>query len=194
MHVQPGTPFHGIKRTRQPKWRELTDEQRWERIYADRKTKSALNIDDVHEATKLALPAYAMHFAIVNCHAKGNATIRPDAHKATVAAIATVASRLVAHRRDSFGERLERRFSLIRSNGFFTDNREFLYAVSAATLKLVDEFLYPADSPASMAALVFVEDAHHDDNDWGLSETHAAKARDWVFDSFIASDLYKKLS
>lgn len=158
------------------RWRDLTDEQRWERIYADRKKRAANRISSVKTAAWLALPAYALTMAVEDCHATHTAYIRKDAHKAVVSGLALVSSRLIAKDRPKLNAVLSRHYRVLRRTGFYTDNREFLYAVSVATVKLADEWRYPPDGPACVAALVFKEDAEHDDNDWGLSKSHALQA------------------
>lgn len=175
-----------------PRWRDLTDEERWKRIYADRAKRKDQTIRSVKEAVALALPAYAMHMAIAETHQAHTALVRYDAHHAVVGAIALVASRLNAKHRDEFGSKLAQSFGVIRRVGFFTDSREFLYAVSYAVVKLADAFQYPADSPATMVALLFKYDAEDDSagNAWGLSTAHAVQCGSLVYDTLCTMEFY----
>jgi hypothetical protein len=175
------------------RWRDLTDEERWKRIYADREKRAEEVIQSLQEAVALALPAYAMHMAITEMHQTNSGMVRYDAHQAVVGAIALVASRLKPVDRDQFATKLEQVFGTLRRVGFFTDAREFLYAVSYAVVRLADTYHYPSDSPATMAALLFKEDAEDDDagNSWGLSKAHAAKCGILMYETFRATGFYR---
>lgn len=175
---------------RPPRWRELTDEQRWSRIYADREKRREQVIRSLQEAVALALPAFAMHMAICDCHKTDTAVIRYDAHRAVVGAVALVSSRLVEAEREAMVQKLQRQYELLKTAGFFTDNREFLYAVSAAVVRLADAFFYPPDSPVTLAAILFKEDAEADDNEWALSKDHALRMSSKVYDTLLAMEFY----
>jgi hypothetical protein len=180
------------KPKRNPRWRELTDEQRWERIYRDREKRATQVIKSMQEAVALALPAYAMHMAICEVHHKDSGVIRYDAHRAVVGAIALVSARLRKEQRDDFANKLDHYFRLMKSSGFYTDEKEFLYAVSCALVKMADSYHYPADAPATMAALLFKEDAEDDGegNAWGLSKEHAIRMGGLLYDTFLATEFY----
>lgn len=190
---KPKLTPEGPKPEKPPRWRDLTDEQRWERIYADRKLKKARAPQTVQEAVALALPAYVMHQAIEDCSASFTANVRPDVHYSIVAAVAKVASLLRdEHEREAMANRLERHFKAIRSDGFYTDNREFLYANAVALVRLVDDYRYPPDSPCVGAAILLKEDAeeYNDTGDWGLSKTHALRMAGKAYDFYCLTGLY----
>lgn len=178
------------QKPKQPRWRDLTDEQRWERIYKDREARKKENITSVRKATGLALPAYAMHMAICHLHEKDEAFVRYDAHRSVVAAVALVSSRLLPKHRDALVKQLERHYGLLKTAGFFMNAREFLYCIATATVKLADDFRYPADSPATLAALVFKEDAENPDNDWSLHKEHAIQMTGKVYDTYTSMQFY----
>lgn len=175
-----------------PRWRDLTDEQRWSRIYKDREKRAGEVIKSLPEAVALALPPYALHMALEAYSMRTNGSMRPDVHKAIVGSLALVASRLKESQRDGLADKLERHYSLLKSSGFFLDDKEFLYAVAVALLKLAEEYRYPADSPATMAAILLKEDAEQYDDIgvWWLNEAHATRMAQLVFDTLIATGLY----
>lgn len=183
----------GKKAKKAPSWRELTDEQRWEKIYQGRAQKQASAPKSVKQAVGLALPGYVMHMAISDCHATFQATVRHDVHTAVVTSIAKVASLMPPYRREFMSKRLEDEYQTIRSNGFYLNNREFLYAVAHATVKLADDWRYPADSPACMAAIMLKEDAELDEvGDWKLDRKHALRMVQVAYNALTDTNLYGK--
>jgi len=109
-----------------------------------------------------------------------------------VSSIALVSSRMREGQRGALGEKLDSLYRVTKSAGFFVSNIEFLYAVAAATVKLADEWYYPADAPPVLAALSFKIDAEDTDhgNEWGLNEKHATKMAMLVYDTFRATGFY----
>jgi len=177
---------------KQPRWRDLTDEEQWAQIYAGRKQKERAKPKTIKEAVALALPGYLLHMAIADCHATFQATVRHDVHTAVVTTIARVASLLPNERsRNSMATKLEKVAGVIRRTGFYHDNREFLYAVAYATVKLADDLRYPADSPACMAAIMLKDDAETDEvGDWSLSRTHAVQMAHEAYNVITETGLY----
>lgn len=181
---------------KQPSWRELTDEQRWDRIYAARKKKAAQTIKSVPFAVHLALPPYLMLDAANTLSATGVAYLRQDAHKAVATSLALVSSRLIQPERKKLAIKLEKFGGVIRRTGFFIDGKEYLYAVACATVKLADEWRYPPDAPATLAALVLKEDAEWEDdrdNDWGLSKWHAIEATTKVYETMTDTGMFPEI-
>lgn len=174
-------------------WRDLTDEQRWAKIYRDRAARRAGAPKTIKEAVKLMLPAALLHEAISTCHAKGIAHVRYDAHVAVVSSVAKIASLLQEKDREPVATLVERIGDTLEGQGFYLDEKEFLYAVASATTKLVDEGFYPADAPAAMAALVFKMDAEEEGNEWGLIESHAVAASARLFDAMRDTGIFTKL-
>jgi len=182
----------GLKPARPPRWRDLTDEQRWDAIYKGREQRKKAAPKSVQQAVGLVLPAYAMHLAVADCHVTMQATIREDVHIAIVSGIAKVSSLLPNERmREEMATKLDQVFGAIRRSGFYLDNKEFLYAICGATVKLADDWRYPADSPACMAALMIKEDAELDEEgDWRLSKAHALKMVETAYNAMTATGLY----
>lgn len=174
-----------------PRWRDLTDEQRWERIYKDRERKRALVIDSLPLATALALPCYLMHAAVEELGSRGLAYLRRDAHTAVVGGLALVAKRLVPAERPQLAKVLEALSGEARRTGFYTDAREFLYCAASSTVRLADEYRYPADGPAVIAGLQLKIDAEEGENgDWGLSASHAVRQTEVLYRSLLRTELY----
>lgn len=183
----------GPRPKKAPRWRDLSDEEQWKKIYEGREQKKAAAPRSVGQAVALALPGYVMQMAIDDCHKTFQATIRYDVHVSVVSSIAKVAAMLTQERkREKMVERLHKHFLTIKSSGFFLNNREFLYANAAAVVKLADDFRYPADSPACMAAIMLKEDAEMDEEgDWGLEIKHAVKMTGHVYDRYLDTELYR---
>lgn len=182
----------GAKPKKPPRWRDLTDEQRWEQIYKGREQKRALAPKSAAQAAALALPAYVLHMAVTDCQQTFQATIRHDVHTAIVSTVARVASLLQAEKdRAEMLERLTTYYGRIRSRGFYIDNREFLYANAAALVKLVDDYRYPPDAPVVMAAIMLKDDAETDEEgDWRLSKAHAIQMTGVAYDEYLNTELY----
>lgn len=187
-----GQRREGPRPKQAPRWRDLTDEQRWASIYKAREQRKASAPKSVHQAVALALPCYAMHMAIADCHKTFQAVIRHDVHTAIVSGIAKVAALLPDERkRERMATDLHRRYLEAKGKGFYVNNREFLYAMAAATVKLADDWRYPADSPAVMAAIMLKEDAELDEmGDWSLSKQHAVKAAGTAYNALTDTGLY----
>ena len=176
---------------RPPRWRELTDEEQWKRIYKGRSQRQAAAPKSIRQAVGLALPSYALHMAVSDCHATFQATVRHDVHMAIVSGVAKVSSLIPVKWRDQMSDQLELEFHTLKTKGFYLGNREFLYAVAAATVKLADDWRYPADSPACMAAIMLKEDAETDEEgDWSLTKSHALKMVGIAYNSFTETGLY----
>lgn len=182
----------GTKPKTAPRWRDLTDEQRWAAIYKGREQKKKAAPKTVRQAVGLALPSYCLHMAVADCHATMQATIRHDVHVAIVSGVAKVASLLPTEKaRDQMATKLDQVFGEVRRQGFYTDNREFLYAIAGATVRLADDWRYPADSPACMAALMLKEDAELDEaGEWSLSKAHALKMVEVAYNALTRTGLY----
>lgn len=186
MNTQPNQP-----KAKRNSWRDLTDEERWKRIYAGREKKEAQKIKSLPEAVALALPPYAMYRALEDMASKNVAHIRPDVTKAVVGSVALVASRLVVREREPMADKLESLYGALKGTGFYLDAKEFFYCVSSALVKLVDEGHYPPDAPAVAAALMIVEDAVLDEaGDWNLKEDHAAKMSGKCYDVLLTMGIY----
>jgi hypothetical protein len=110
-----------------------------------------------------------------------------------VSGIAKVAALIPADWRDQMATALHGNFDTIKSKGFYIDNKEFLYAVAHATVTLADDWRYPADSPACLAALLIKDDAEiYDEGDWGLNKAHAIKMAGLCYNSFTDTGMYAK--
>lgn len=192
MHTPKQNPAVTGKK-KQPRWRDLTDEEQWKAIYAGRAAKKKSAPKSVAQACGLSLPCYVMHMAIADCHATFQAVVRHDVHTAIVSGIAKVAALLPEKDRSVMAHRLEVSYRRVKAEGLYLHNREFLYAICGATLKLAEDWRYPADSPACMAALMLVEDAHSDEaGDWSLDQKHAVKMVGTAYNSLTQSGLYGK--
>lgn len=189
-----GTNPQSPPKPRALRWRELTDEQRWARIYKDRKHKKDAAPKTARDAAALALPCYVLTEAIAYCHANTITAIRSDVHHACLSGVAKLSSVLKPEHRALMADMLSVEYETIRSKGFYINEREFLYAVAAATVKLVDDLRYPADAPATMAALLLKEDAEADDNEWGLQTAHAVKMTGFAYNALIATGFYPEVS
>ena len=146
----------------------------------------------MRQAVALALPCYLMHQAIADCHATFQAVVRHDVHTAIVSGIAKVSGLLIKQQdRTKMANQLEENYQTIRQQGFYLNNREFLYAVAHATVKLADDWRYPPDAPACMAALMLKEDAEMDEaGDWGLSKIHAIQQAGLAYNAITKTELY----
>lgn len=185
------SPQADQKPKRPPRWRELTDEQRWEQIYKGRENKRRAAPKTARQAAGLALPAYCLHMAVADCHKTFQATVRHDVHTAIVSGVAKVASLLPERHRGDMATMLDKFYTDIRREGFYLHNREFLYAIAAATVQLADDWRYPADSPACMAALMLKEDAESDEaGDWSLDKKHCIKMAGVAYNSMTKTELY----
>lgn len=180
------------KPARPPRWRELTDEQQWERIYADRERRRKSAPKNLPQAVALTLPAYVLQNAISDCHATFQAVIRHDVHVSVVTTIARVAALLPREElRTQLADRLEHQYQGLRYKGFYLDNREFLYANACALVRMVDDFRYPPDAPCVPAALMLKEDAETDEEgDWSLSQSHAARMAGVAYDNLLDTGLF----
>lgn len=180
------------KPKKHPRWRDLTDEEQWAQIYKGREQKRQSAPKTVHQAVALALPAYCLHMAVADCHTTFQATIRHDIHMAIVSGVAKVAGLLPTEEaRSEMADKLHRAYGDIKRKGFYLHNREFLYAISHATVKLADDWRYPADSPACMAALMLKEDAETDEaGDWNLARLHSVKMAEVAYNELTATGLY----
>lgn len=189
---KPADTPRGVKPSRAPRWRDLTDEQRWGAIYKGREQKAKSAPKTVKQAVGLALPSYALHMAVADCHATMQATIRHDIHVAIVSGVAKIAALLPTEKmRDQMAVKLDQVFDEVKRSGFYTDNREFLYAIAGATVKLADDWRYPADSPACMAALMLKEDAELDEaGEWRLAKAHALKMVEVAYNALTRTGLY----
>jgi len=175
-----------------PRWRDKTDEEQWAEIYRGRAAKEKARPRSVQQAVALALPPYLMHQAIADCHATFQAVVRHDVHTAIVAGIAKVSSLLLKEQdRKRMANQLDRYYDTIRKQGFYLNNREFLYAVAHATVTLADDWRYPPDAPACMAALMLKEDAETDEvGDWSLSRVHAIQQAGLAYNAITETGLY----
>lgn len=182
----------GPKPKRPPRWRDLSDEEQWERIYADRERKKAASPKNVAQATALALPAYCMHMAIDDCHKTFQATIRHDVHTAIVTTMAKVSALLPNEaKRERMLNRMHCHYLDVKSAGFFLNNREFLYVNAAALVRIVDDWRYPPDAPVVGAALLLKDDAEDDEaGEWGLDKGHALRMVGKVYDTLLKTGLY----
>lgn len=181
----------GPKPKAAPRWRDLTDEERWARIYRGRAQKAAAAPKTLQQAVGLSLPAYCLHMAVADCHKTLQATIRHDVHVSIVAGVAKVSSLVPDAWRDHMADTLHKEYRTIASKGFYIDNKEFLYAIAGATVKLADDWRYPADSPACMAALLIKEDAESDEGgDWCLAKAHALQMVGHAYNALTDTGLY----
>lgn len=179
------------KPARPPRWRDLTDEERWAQIYKGREKRRKAAPKTVLQAVGLALPSYCLHMAVADCHATFQATIRHDVHTAIVSGVAKVSALLQAGHRPAMATLLQSEYDRVRRSGFYLHNREFLYAISHATVVLADDWRYPADSPACMAALMLKEDAETDEQgDWSLDKRHAITMAGVAYNALTESGLY----
>jgi len=189
--MQNNPPSPNAPKRKQPRWRDLTDEEQWAKIYEGRESKRRAAPKSVRQAVGLALPSYVMHMAVADCHATFQATIRHDVHTAIVSGIAKVAALLPERQREPMAVQLQKFYDEIRRKGFYLHNREFLYCAAHATVKLADDWRYPADSPATMAAIMLKEDAEeYDQGDWALGKAHAFRMAGECYNAFIATELY----
>ncbi len=187
---KPGTNPAPAK-PKQPRWRDLTDEQRWEQIYKGRENKRRASPKSVRQAVGLALPAYVMHLAIADCHKTFQAEIREDVHTAIVSGIAKVAALLPERQREPMADSLQSEYDSIRRKGFYFHNKEFLYCAAHATVTLANDWRYPADAPATMAAILLKEDAEdYDTGDWALDKSHAIRMAGGCYNAFVETGLY----
>jgi len=86
---------------------------------------------------------------------------------------------------------METYYRLIRSDGFYTDNMEFLYSLASATTAMIESFHYPSDSPAGLAATLIQHDAEENEfGEWRLSEKHARMSAVRCYNSFLSTGLY----
>lgn len=190
--ANPLSAREGLRPKAPPRWRDLTDEEKWAKIYKGRELKKKAAPKSVAQAVALSLPCYCLHMAIADCHATFQATVRHDIHTAIVSGVAKVASLLTTERsRTQMASKLDRLYGDVKNSGFYLNNREFLYAVSAATVKLADDWRYPADAPGTMAALMLKEDAESDEvGDWALSKQHALKMVGTAYNALTDTGLY----
>lgn len=191
-NVPPGPPQEGFRPKVAPRWRDLTDEERWAKIYKGREQKKKAAPKTIAQAVALSLPCYCLHMAIVDCHKTFQATIRQDVHTAIVSGVAKVASLLPTERaRGQMADKMHALYTDIKGKGFYLHNREFLYAVAAATVQLADDWRYPADAPGCMAAIMLKEDAETDEaGDWALAKKHAIKMVGAAYNSLTDTGLY----
>lgn len=184
-----GKPKQAAKKA--PRWRDLTDEQQWEQIYKGREQKAKAAPKTVRQAVALSLPCYCLHMAVADCHKTFQAVIRHDVHTAIVSGIAKVASLCPPDMREPMANQMHQEYLTIKGKGFYTNNTEFLYAIAHATVMLADDFRYPADSPACMAAIMLKEDAEMDEEgEWGLSKSHAIKMAGIAYNALTDTELY----
>ena len=181
----------GSRPKKAPAWRDLTDEQQWDAIYKGRAQKKAAAPKTIRQAVALALPSYCLHMAVTDCHKTFQATIRGDVHTAIVSGIAKVSSLVPEAWREELATQLHRNYEAIKGRGFYLDNKEFLYACAHSIVTLADDWRYPADAPACMAAILLKEDAEqYDEGDWRLSKSHALKMAGICYNSFSETELY----
>ena len=191
MPAPAGNPNLPVKKPKPKRWRDLTDEQQWKRIYQDRAAQRRTAPQTVRQAVALGLPSYVMHEAVSDCHKTLQATVRGDVHHAIVSGIAKVASLMQEGDREPYADMLHREYLTIKRAGFYLDNREFLYANACALVRLVDEVRYPADAPAVMAALLLKSDAEeYDEGDWRLAMGHAIRMTGVAYDQFMKTGMY----
>ena len=193
MHnTNPSQRVEGPKPKRPPRWRDLSDEEQWDRIYKDREKANAVKVKNVAQATALCLPAYTLQMAIQDCADTFQATVREDVHTAILTSLARIAGMLPTEKkRTVLLRRLEHSYGEIRRTGFYIDNREFLYANAAALVKLVDDYRFPPDAPVTMAAVMLKEDAETDEvGDWRLDKRHALKMTEVAYDVYLDTGFY----
>lgn len=186
--------LEGPRPKRPPRWRDLSDEEQWGRIYKDREKKAAVEATiNPAKATALGLPSYVLQMAIDDCHKTFQATIRHDVHVAIVTSMAKVASMLKTEKkRQKMLTRMHAHYGTLKNTGFFLHNREFLYATAAATVRLVDDYRFPPDAPVVPASIMLKEDAESDEaGDWALDMAHAVKMTGILYDGFLDTELYR---
>ena len=169
------------------RWRDLTDEERWRRIYDGRQALKPGEASSPDEAVALLVPALMLlrGFAVLR---QSGADLREDVRHSAVTGFQRAASCLRQSDRDDALRRCEvvcdDADRLCPSVG----PQEYCYATCHLLVLLADRGLYPADSPVTLAALSVKIDAEDDDpGDWKVNPGSARLAAEKLYESLLAS-------
>ena len=160
-------------------WSQLSDEERWLRIYDDRRRAREGLPSALPEARRLVLPMLPLMDAIVR--SRGSYELREDVVKGVATHIAKCSERLKGSHRD----RLSREGDDLtaRCRRVVSDLDQYIYAASAAVVRAADERMFPADSPGGLAALALKMDVEGS----GEATSDHAAAAGRVFDLIVRS-------
>lgn len=140
-------------------WRELTDEERWNRIYDERRRVRDSLPRALPEARRLVLPVAPLLDAIQK--SRGILEFREDAVKGVATHVAKASSRLSESHRNVLIRDSENLST--RCRWFVEIAPQYVYAASSAIVRCADERFFPADSPAGLAALAIKMDVEENE-------------------------------
>lgn len=131
-------------------WRELTDDQRWARIYSDRDRRAASLPRALPEARRLVAPVAVLLDATFEAKAIGVES-RLDVWESLTVHVPKMTERLSVADRNALDQNVMAIIADVRRA--CPSVVAYFYAAAAAVAHLVDQSDFPPDSPGALAAL-----------------------------------------
>lgn len=133
-----------------PTWRQLTDEQRWAKIYHDRQRQAESLPRALPEGRRLVIPVALVLDALMECKAVG-VDPRADVLHSLATHIPKMTSLLKAPDRNTLAENVD--VAMARVRAVCPNAVAYLYATACAVAHMIAQGDFPEDSPGALGAL-----------------------------------------